>query len=197
MTDKLKSQIITHQIKGRKLFLSAELKEFGSIDKFLDTVAQSLSGGVDFVELSGEGVTDGIFLEAALKTKQLCELFGAVFGIKNRVDIAYLSSANCVNLEQESIDIHSARKIISDDFLIGFYINTTNEGGNLSVKDGADYVLIHPHISTPTEPVTSTGLEYAKWVSENNLLPVLILNNADKTFPPHSIGLTYSTIDTI
>ena len=91
MTDKLKSQIITHQIKGRKLFLSAELKEFGSIDKFLDTVAQSLSGGVDFVELSGEGVTDGIFLEAALKTKQLCELFGAVFGIKNRVDIAYLS----------------------------------------------------------------------------------------------------------
>ena len=195
MKDKLKTQIINIKVKSKQNFLSARYEGFKSYDEFLNKIAENLSNGIGFIELSGERISDSVFLELAKKTKQLCEIYNATIAIKNRTDIAYLSSADCVNLEQEAIDIHSASELLGKDFLIGLY--STPESIELSVKGGADYILLRNNISTPTEPVSSTGLEYAKWVSENHRCSVLSLNNADKNFPNNPCGLTYSNIEIV
>ena len=107
-------------------------------------------------------------------------MFDSTFIVRNRADIAYLSSADGVNLEQEAIDIHSVRELIGEDSIIGLY-RDTREGILRAVKDGADYISVGSISSTPTEPVTSTGLEYAKWVSENICVPVLICGEFNTT----------------
>jgi thiamine-phosphate pyrophosphorylase len=124
---------------------------------------------------------DKQFLDTAKKTKQLCEVFNASLLIRNRADIAYLSSADGVNLEQEGLDIHSARELLGEDFIIGLYTNT-RESVIQSVKDGADFIIVGYGKSTPTEPVIETGLEYAKWVSENTFLPVVVEGSIDIEF---------------
>ena len=174
MGNKLREKLTELKIgKKRNGIIATYDTRFGTTDEFLNAVARYISEGAEIVELSNKNLTDNKLLDCGKKIKQLCEMFGATFLIRNRADIAYLTSADGVNLEQDSIDIHSVREIVGEECIIGLYIND-REGLFKSVKDGADYISVGNIISTPTEPVTSTGLEYAKWVSENNLLPVLV-----------------------
>ena len=160
------------KIENKKFGISVNDTGYSNSDELLNAIAEYLSAGAEIIELVGEDMPDKQFLDTAKKTKQLCEVFNASLLIRNRADIAYLSSADGVNLEQEGLDIHSARELLGEDFIIGLYTNT-RESVIQSVKDGADFIIVGNIKSTPTEPVTSTGLEYAKWVSENTLFPVL------------------------
>ena len=170
---KIKKQLIEYKINKRNLFLYVKYKGFNGTDDFLDKTAGLIISGVDGIELDGEGLSDKDFLDLARKIGQLCAQYDVTFIIKNRVDIAYLSSADGVNLEQDCLDIASVREIIGGEKIVGLYINSP-EALDL-VKDGADYISVRQISSTPTEPVMSTGLEYAKWVSEKSLLPVIVV----------------------
>lgn len=176
MNNKLREQLIQKKIYEKHLGLDAVFKGFKSTEEFIDKIASALSGGLEIVQLSGDNLTDREFLDCAMKIKQLCEMFDATFIVKNRADIARLSGADSVNLEQEDIDIRYVKEIIGEEILIGLYVNTETDV-LLSVKDGADYISINQIFPTPQEPVKNTGLEYAKWVSENTLCPVLMSGN--------------------
>ena len=63
--------------------------------------------------------------------------------------------------------------MFGEEIIIGIYVDT-KDGALSAVKDGADYISVNQIFPTPTEPVKNTGLEYAKWVSENTFLPVLV-----------------------
>ncbi|MCR5266020.1 MAG: thiamine phosphate synthase [Cyanobacteria bacterium RUI128] len=176
MNGKLREQIIQKKIREKHAGLEAVFSGYPSLDEFIDKIASALSGGIEIVQLSGENLSDKDFLDCARKIKQLCEMFNATFIVKNRADIARLSGADSVNLEQEDIDIRNVKEIIGEEILVGLYVNTENDV-LLSVKDGADYISINQIFPTPQEPVKNTGLEYAKWVSENTLCPVLLSGN--------------------
>ena len=169
---KLKEQILNHKILSKKSGVIVELDKSYSTEQYLDYIAKELSDGVGIIELSANGVGDKIFLETAQKTKQLCEMFGRTLIIRERADIAYLSSADSVNLNQESLDTGSVGKILEENSLIGREISINSDESDL-VKLDADYITttIYP---ASTQPVLETGIEYAKWVSEKTLLPVLI-----------------------
>ena len=169
---KLREQILNHKILSKKSGVIVELDKSYSTEQYLDYIAKELSDGVGIIELSANGVGDKIFLETAQKTKQLCEMFGGTLIIKERADIAYLSSADSVNLNKESVDTDSVRKILEENSLIGREISINSDESDL-VKLDADYITttIYP---ASTQPVLETGIEYAKWVSEKTLLPVLI-----------------------
>ena len=168
----IRKQLVDYKIGRKTLFYYTKYIEFKSDNTYLNFVAEMLASGVEGIELDGEGLSDKDFLKVAKLTKQLCAQYDTTFIIKNRADIAYLSSADCVNLEQDALDILSVREVIGGEILIGSYINS-HKALDL-VKDGADYINVCQISSTPTEPVMSTGLEYAKWVSENTSFPVII-----------------------
>jgi len=172
---KLKKQLTDQKIGKRNLFLYTKYTDFENLNDYLNKIAEFLELGIEGIELNGEGLSDSIFLDVAKITKQLCAEYNATFMIKSRADIAYLSSADCVNLEQDDLDISSVREVIGGEILIGCYINSQN--ALALVKDGADYINLCQISSTPTEPVNKTGLEYAKWVSENTPFPVILVGN--------------------
>lgn len=172
MNSILKEKNIDIKIGSKRLCLDANYEWFNSEEKFLDAIAGALNGGVEIVQLRPDGMSDSQYLDVAKKVKQLCGLYNATFAVKSRADIAYLSEADCLLLNQKDIDIRSARDILGENTIIGIYASTITDALFL-VKGGVDYVSIPPALSTPTEPVLLTGLEYAKWVSENFSVPVL------------------------
>ena len=173
METNLKEQIIKKKIKEKHNGFNATYSGYTSVNDFIDNVALKLSKGAEIVQLSGENLTDKEFSECAIKIKQLCEMFNATFIVKSRADIACLSGADSVNLKQDDLNIRRVKEMFGEEIIIGLYANTT-EGALRAVKDGADYISVNQIFPTPTEPVKNTGLEYAKWVSENTLVPVLI-----------------------
>ena len=168
----IRNKIIDLKFRNKQFAVRYVYNGYGNKDEFFDKVASDISSGAEIVLFSGENMPDGEFLDCAKKLKQLCEMFEITFIVESRVDIAYLCGADGVNLNEEDIDIRSAREILGEETLIGISVNTLS-GESYSVKDGADYISVNQIPSTPTEPVNKTGLEYAKWVSENTLLPVL------------------------
>ena len=170
--NKLRKSITDIKIDSKNLFVRVGCSNINEESIFLDKLAEILAAGAEVIQIEKNNLSDKDFLSLANKTKQLCAEFGATFIVKSRVDIAYLSEADGVNLEQEDIDIRLAREILGENSIIGIVIYTQAQAVN-SVKDGADYISMRIS-STPTEPVIETGLEYAKWVSENTFLPVLL-----------------------
>lgn len=172
---KLRKQIIDYKIGSRNLFLNLKYEGFNDENNFLDKTAQMITLGIEVIEFDGSDLCDRDFLHLAKSLSQLCAQYGVTYIVKNRADIAYLSSADGVNLEQDGLDIASVREIIGGEMIVGRYINS-REAFDL-VKDGADYISVKQILSTPTEPVLSTGLEYAKWVSEKDLPSVFVTEN--------------------
>lgn len=178
--NKLRKSITDIKIDSKNLFVRVGCSNINEESIFLDKLAEILAAGAEVVQIEKNNLSDKDFLSLANKTKQLCAEFGATFIVKSRVDIAYLSEADGVNLEQEDIDIRLAREILGENSIIGIVIYTQAQAVN-SVKDGADYISMRIS-STPTEPVIETGLEYAKWVSENTFLPVVVEGSIDIAF---------------
>jgi len=83
----------------------------------LDEIAQIL--GEDVVICLSQGdVTSKEFLNMAQKAQLLCAQFETTLIIKDRCDIAYLIDAEVVLLEEDSVDVASAKKILGDNILV-------------------------------------------------------------------------------
>lgn len=171
---KLKKLSVDMKIFSKKLCLEIDC-DTNNESILIDYIAQAITSGFKLIHLGSGNSTDSDFLKIAKKIKQICDEFDTTLIIKSRADIAYLISADGVILEQDDIDIGSAREILGEERIIGIYISNYDE---FSVKDGADYISIKQICSTPTEPV-KTGIEYAKWVSENTYNKVPIFGNKD------------------
>ncbi|GEM_PF-3913689 len=184
---KLREQIIGYKIAKRNLFFYTKYKNYANLDDYLNKIAVFLELGGEGIELDGEGTTDREFLQAAKLTKQLCAQYDSTFMIKSRADIALLSSADCINLNRDNLDILSVREILGGDILIGFYINSLKALD--LVKDGVDYIN-YQILPTPTEPAKLTGLEYAKRVSEKISFPVVLIGDENIDYTTTQLNST-------
>ena len=79
------------------------------------------------------------FYEKALKVKEICKNYGALFIINDRLDIAQAVGADGVHLGQSDMPIEEARKILKDKFLIGATARNMEESKRAELL-GADYI---------------------------------------------------------
>lgn len=167
MQDKLKEKYNQLKIGKKNLYLIANSSNFDTETEFLDVLAAALSGGVDVIQLRGEQAKANTFLNLAKKVKELCAEFDATFIIKDRVDIAYIVEADGVHLGQNDIDIHSARKILGSNAIIGRSTHN-KEHAIKAQEDGADYITIGPIFANETScDRVSADVNYLEWVREN------------------------------
>lgn len=188
MDKSLKKRIIRLKLtsKTNGLYVSMD-KSINQIN-LPDTIAEKLSAHTEIVELANNDMTDSDFLDIAKKVKQLCEVFNATLILHQRTDIAYLCGADSVCVDENSIDLKSVKKIVGEECLIGVNIKEPLEKNTLTqiVKDGVDYLIMDNLQPTPFETVMTVS-EYAKWVSENSFLPVIIRNALSENVPEGNI----------
>jgi thiamine-phosphate pyrophosphorylase len=134
-------------------------------------VEAALQGGVHVVQYRDKDTNDDVRFQNAKALKQLCDRYGALFLINDRVDIAAAVDADGVHLGQTDLPIATAREILGRGKIIGR--STTNpEELDRALKEGADYVGVGPVYETPTKPgKAAAGHAYVSYAQEYCPIP--------------------------
>ncbi|WP_413174363.1 thiamine phosphate synthase [Anabaena azotica] len=164
-----------HQLLGRsRLYLVTS-----PVDHLLETVEAALKGGLTLLQYREKTSDDLIRLERARKLQQLCQDYGALFIINDRVDLALAVGADGVHLGQQDMPIAVARQLLGSQRLIGR--STTNpQEMQGAIAEGADYIGVGPVYETPTKAgKAAAGLEYVKYAAKNCPIPWFAIGGID------------------
>ncbi len=119
-------------------------------ENLFEKIKNILEGGVKIIQLRFKKGKDSENLKFAIKVRDLCDNFGALFLINDRVDIALACNADGVHLGQDDMDIKSARNILGYSKVIG--ISASNKLDiKKAIQDGCDYLGIGPVFVTSTK----------------------------------------------
>ena len=106
---------------------------------FYSCIEEAIKGGAGIVQLREKNISTKDLYEKALKVKEICKNYGALFIINDRLDIAQAVGADGVHLGQSDMPIEEARKILKDKFLIGATARNVEESKRAELL-GADYI---------------------------------------------------------
>ncbi|EMD37498.1 hypothetical protein CERSUDRAFT_105469 [Gelatoporia subvermispora B] len=119
---------------------------------YLESLEESLQGGVTLVQIREKNTDTGEFLEIAKQSKAICHKYNVPILINDRIDIALAMGADGIHIGQTDMPIAIARALLPPNSIIGMTCNTP-EHVRQAVKDGADYVGIGPVWATQTKKV--------------------------------------------
>ncbi|MBR8837070.1 MAG: thiamine phosphate synthase [Stigonema ocellatum SAG 48.90 = DSM 106950] len=148
-------------------------------EKLLEIVEAALKGGLTLLQYRNKTADDSFRLEQAKKLRQLCYLYGAIFIVNDRVDLALAVDADGVHLGQQDLPIAIARQLVGPQRLIG--TSTTNsQEMQQAIADGADYIGVGPVYETPTKAgKAAAGLEYVSYAAKNCPIPWFAIGGID------------------
>ncbi|HIK06716.1 MAG TPA: thiamine phosphate synthase [Trichormus sp. M33_DOE_039] len=148
-------------------------------DNLLETVEAALKGGLTLVQYRDKDTDDTVRLEQAIKLRELCHRYGALFMMNDRVDLALAVDADGVHLGQQDMPIAIARQLLGPQRLIGR--STTNaEEMQQAIAEGADYIGVGPVYETPTKiGKPAAGLEYVRYAAQNSTVPWFAIGGID------------------
>ncbi len=116
MDEKLRQYIIDYKIRNRAKRFVANFTDETNSGEFLDKLAQELNNGADLI-IFKTVAPSGISVNTAKKAKLLAGEFDATFLIHDRADIAFLTEADGLFLDENSITEADAQKILGQDAL--------------------------------------------------------------------------------
>lgn len=119
MDEKLQKHLINYKIRNRVKRFVANFTDKTDTAAFLDNLANELNNGADLI-IFKTSAPSGISLEAAKKAKLLAGEFEATFLVYDRADIAFLTEADGIILDESGISETEARKILGENAIITF-----------------------------------------------------------------------------
>ncbi len=122
-----------------------------------DTVERSvelaIEGGTSVVQLREKDCTSREFYELAMRVKKITAPRNVPLIINDRIDICLAADADGVHLGQKDIPCREARKILSNDKIIGVSAALPEEARQAQA-DGADYLGVGAVFATGTKSDT-------------------------------------------
>ena len=115
-----------------------------------EQVESALKGGATCVQLREKNLDEELFLQEAIKIKELCKKYGVPFLINDNVEIAIKCEADGVHVGQEDMEVSKVRKLVGGKMIIGVSVQSVEEA-LYSVKNGADYLGVGAMFSTSTK----------------------------------------------
>lgn len=162
------------QLLASRLYLITSATE-----QLLNIVEAALQGGLTLVQYRNKPAEDLVKLEEAKKLRQLCDRYGALLILNDRVDLALAVEADGVHLGQQDVPIALARQLLGPQKLIGR--STTNpQELKQAIAEGADYIGVGPVYETPTKPgKAAAGLEYVRYAAKESSVPWFAIGGID------------------
>ena len=134
----------------------------------LEGAQMALEGGCRWIQLRMKKYPITEVENTALKMRELCNAYNAVFIIDDHVELVARTKADGVHLGRNDMPIREARKILGDRFIIGGTANTFYDVQRHYISD-ANYIGCGPFRFTTTKKNLSPvlGLEgYQRIVSQ-------------------------------
>ena len=178
------------ELKACKIYLVTDEKACLEKD-FYACIEEAIKGGVKIVQLREKNISTKDFYEKALKVKEICKNYGALFIINDRLDIAQVVGADGVHLGQSDMPIEKAREILKDKFLIGATARNVEEA-KIAELLGADYIGSGAIFGTNTKDnAKKLEMEELKKIVASVKIPVFAIGgiNIDNVGILKNIGL--------
>lgn len=148
-------------------------------DNLLSTVEAALKGGLTLVQYRDKTANDDVRLELAQKLRFLCQRYGALFIVNDRVDLALAVGADGVHLGQQDMPVAVARQLLGAQRLIGRSTHCPDDL-HRAIAEGADYIGVGPVYETPTKAGrTAVGLDYVRYAAAQATLPWFAIGGID------------------
>lgn len=174
----LESEIMGHQ-RFQQLFKAQLYLVTAPSPNLLSVVEAALQGGLPLVQYREKTGDDCDRIVIARQLKALCQKYGALFLINDRVDLALAVDADGVHLGQQDLPIETARQLLGSDRIIGRSTTNPTEMAQ-ALAEGADYIGVGPIYATPTKPdKTAAGLDYVRYAAENSPVPFFAIGGID------------------
>ena len=116
----------------------------------LQQIEAACRAGIRWVQLRMKNAEPEVFLEMAIGAKKICDDYGSVLIINDRVEIAQAVKAHGVHLGKLDMPVADARRLLGDDFIIGGTANTAVDI-EMHRSQGADYIGLGPFRYTATK----------------------------------------------
>ena len=178
------------ELKACKIYLVTDEKACLGKD-FYACIEEAIKGGVKIVQLREKNISTKDFYEKALKVKEICKNYGALFIINDRLDIAQVVGADGVHLGQSDMPIEKAREILKDKFLIGITARNVEEAKRAELL-GADYIGSGAIFGTSTKDnAKKLEMEELKKIVTSVKIPVFAIGgiNINNVSSLKNIGL--------
>lgn len=148
-------------------------------ESLLAIVEAALQGGLKLVQYRDKTTNDIERLETAWKLRQLCQQYGAILIVNDRVDLALAVDADGVHLGQQDVPIAVARQLLGPGRIIGR--STTNASElQRAIQEKVDYIGVGPVYETPTKAgKAAAGLEYVRYAAKNCPIPWFAIGGID------------------
>ena len=145
------------------------------VEKFLNTIEESIKGGVTVVQIREKTADTLDFYNLSLKVKEITTKYNVPLIINDRVDIALAIDADGVHVGQSDMPCDVTRRLIGEDKILGVSAATVDEAQKAE-KDGADYIGTGAVFPTATkDDAPSVTKEELKDVVDSIDIPVVAI----------------------
>ena len=178
------------KLKDCKIYLVTDEKACNGKD-FYKCIEEAIKGGVKIVQLREKTLSTKDFFIKALKVKEICKNYGALFIINDRLDIAQAVEADGVHLGQSDMPIEKAKEILKNKFLIGVTARNVDEAIKAELE-GADYIGSGAIFGTSTKDnAKKLEMEDLKKIVNSIKIPVFAIGgiNTNNVCMLKNIGL--------
>ena len=107
----------------------------------IEIARQTLAGGANIVQLRAKNQPDSLMLSLAQEIANICNDYGSLFIVNDRVDIAIISRAHGVHLGLDDLPLSDARTILKHNQILGCSTHSLEEA--LAAKINLpDYIAV-------------------------------------------------------
>ncbi len=141
---------------------------------FLDSIEDSLKGGITCLQLREKTLDDKAFLEEALQVKELCRKYKVPFIINDHVEVAIKSDADGIHIGQSDTSLTEVRKKLKNK-IIGVSVKTREQALEAE-KNGADYLGVGAVFQTTTKlDASEVSYDTVKEICSSVNIPVVAI----------------------
>ena len=125
-----------------------------------EQVRRLAAGGARLIQLREKHADPRDFGRAAAEAAAAARALGVLLIVNDRADIALAGGADGLHLGQDDLDPAAARRVVGDDFLVGYSTHNVEQAA-AAARLPVDYVAIGPVFGTSTKenPDPVVGLE--------------------------------------
>lgn len=170
------------KLNSKDLFLYAVTDRKWTGKKTLfEQVEKSIKGGVTFVQIREKELEYKLFLDEAIKMKDLCKKYDIPFVVNDNVDIAIKSNADGVHVGQEDMEALNVREMIGKDKILGISVQTLEQAIEAE-KKGADYLGVGAIFPTNSKDnAVKVSIETLSLICKSVNIPVVAIGGINKT----------------
>lgn len=121
-------------------------------DRLFDACEAALRGGARMLQYRDKPASPPEREHRALRLRELCERYGALFIVNDDPGLALRTSAHGVHLGQDDLAIAEARAVVGRNVIIGATCHGDIERAQAAVRAGADYVAFGRFFPSRTKP---------------------------------------------